>query len=87
MKNQEIALLVGTTRESKLYTVIHNELDEINKIINEYFDVRHNEYLNKAKQKREVLNDKDFIEYLYNRIYSLLFLLRIKCNKQDIDQI
>ena len=63
--------------------MIHNELDEINKIINEYFDVRHNEYLNKAKQKREVLNDKDFIEYLYNRIYSLLFLLRIKCNKDQ----
>ena len=87
MKNQEIALLVGENRDSKLYTVIHNELYEINKIINEYFDIRHNEYLNKAKQKREVLNDKDFIEYLYNRIYSLLFLLRIKCNKQDMDQI
>ena len=59
----------------------------INKIINEYFDIRHNEYLNKAKQKREVLNDKDFIEYLYNRIYSLLFLLRIKCNNQELNEI
>ena len=77
MKNQEIALLVGENRDSKVYTVIHNELYEINKIINEYFDIRHNEYLNKAKQK-EVLNDKDFIEYLYNRIYSLLFLFKNK---------
>ena len=87
MKNQEIALLVGENRDSKVYTVIHNELYEINKIINEYFDIRHNEYLNKAKQKREVLNDKDFIEYLYNRIYSLLFLLRIKCNNQELNEI
>ena len=87
MKNQEVALQVGETKESKLYTVIHNELEEINKIINEYFDIRHNEYLNKAKQKREVLNDKDFIEYLYNRIYSLLFLLRIKCNKEESSEI
>ena len=62
-------------------------IEEINKIINEYFDIRHNEYLNKAKQKREVLNDKDFIEYLYNRIYSLLFLLRIKCNKEESNEI
>ena len=83
----EIALLVGENRDSKVYTVIHNELYEINKIINEYFDIRHNEYLNKAKQKREVLNDKDFIEYLYNRIYSLLFLLRIKCNNQELNEI
>ena len=37
MKNQEVALQVGETKESKLYTVIHNELEEINKIINEYF--------------------------------------------------
>ena len=44
---------MGETKESKLYTVIHNELEEINKIINEYFDIRHNEYLNKAKQKRK----------------------------------
>lgn len=87
MKNQEMALLVGENRDSKVYTVIHNELYEINKIINEYFDIRHNEYLNKAKQKREVLNDKDFIEYLYNRIYSLLFLLRIKCNKEESSEI
>ena len=87
MKNQEIALLVGENRDSKVYTVIHNELYEINKIINEYFDIRHNEYLNKAKQKREVLNDKYFIEYLYNRIYSLLFLLRIKCNNQELNEI
>ncbi|MDB2074512.1 hypothetical protein PMZ66_02720 [Clostridium paraputrificum] len=80
-KNESTSLLVGESKSSKVYSVINNELDEVNKIINEYFDIRHNEYLNKAKQKREVLNDKLFIEYLYNRIYSLLFLLRLKCKK------
>ena len=78
-----------------MFNLVKDDFDEnmddimnsINKIINEYFDIRHNEYLNKAKQKREVLNDKDFIEYLYNRIYSLLFLLRIKCNKEESSEI
>lgn len=82
-KNQSTALLVGNSKESKIYSVINNELEEINKIINEYFDIRHNEYLNKAKEKREVLNDKAFIEYLYNRIYSMLFILRLKCKKNE----
>ena len=45
---------------------------------NEYFDVRHNDYLNAAKEKREPLNDSQFIEYLYNRAYSILYLLRLK---------
>ena len=48
------------------------------KISNEYFDIRHNEYLNKAKQVREAIQDLSFIEYLYNRAYALLYLLRIK---------
>ena len=48
------------------------------KLANEYFDIRHNEYLNKAKEKREALDDLQFIEYLYNRAYALLYILRIK---------
>lgn len=51
---------------------------------NEYFDIRHNEYLNKAKEKREALEDLQFIEYLYNRVYALLYLLRLKVNKADL---
>ena len=31
-----------------------------------------------AKEKREPLNDSQFIEYLYNRAYSILYLLRLK---------
>ena len=51
------------------------------KISNEHFDIRHNDYLNKAKEKRESLNDSQFIEYLYNRSYDLLYLLRLKDSK------
>lgn len=39
---------------------------------------RYNDYLNAAKEKREPLNDSQFIEYLYNRAYSILYLLRLK---------
>ena len=49
-------------------------------LANEYFDIRHNDYLNAAKEKREALNDSQFIEYLYNRAYSLLYVLRLKIN-------
>jgi len=38
------------------------------KIANEFFDIRHNEYLNKAKEKREAITDGMLIEYLYNRV-------------------
>lgn len=48
------------------------------KISNEYFDIRHNEYLNKAKEKREAITDSIFIEYLYNRAYALLYILKMK---------
>lgn len=49
-----------------------------------YIDIRHNEYLNKAKEKREALDDLQFIEYLYNRVYALLYLVRLKVNKADL---
>lgn len=62
----------------KVYAVVKKELDELMKLSNEYFDVRHNDYLNAAKEKREPLNDSQFIEYLYNRAYSILYLLRLK---------
>ena len=53
------------------------------KLSNEYFDIRHNDYLNGAKQQREALNDSQFVEYLYNRAYALLYLLRLKQCNQD----
>lgn len=75
-KNESVSLIIGKEKNSKIYTVIRKELVEVGTIVNEYFDIRHNEYLNKQKEKREVLNDSAFIEYLYNRVYSLLYIIR-----------
>ena len=66
-EKQELALTVNSNEYSKVYSVIKTELGEIMKISNEYFDIRHHDYLNSAKEKRESLNDSQFIEYLYNR--------------------
>ena len=77
-EKQELALTVNSNEYSKVYSVIKTELGEIMKISNEYFDIRHHDYLNSAKEKRESLNDSQFIEYLYNRSYALLYLLRLK---------
>lgn len=75
-----LALNVNHDTNSKVYAVIKQEINDLMKLSNEYFDIRHNNYLNDAKEKRESLNDSQFIEYLYNRAYSLLYLLRLKVN-------
>lgn len=77
----ELAKSVNTNNNSKVYAVIKQEVNDLMKISNEYFDIRHNDYLNAAKEKREALSDSQFIEYLYNRAYSLLYLLRLRINK------
>lgn len=69
---------ISSNIDGKVYSVIKNEINELMKISNEYFDIRHNEYLNKAKEKREAITDSVFIEYLYNRAYSLLYILKLK---------
>lgn len=74
--DQKCAHLICDNDTSKIYSVIKTEVSEIQKIVNEYFDIRHNEYINKSKENRESLDNSLFIEYLYNRIYSLLFLLK-----------
>ena len=73
-----LALSVSDNMDGKVYAVVKKELEELMKLSNEYFDVRHNDYLNEAKEKREALNDSLFIEYLYNRAYAMLYLLRLK---------
>lgn len=78
LKYKLAAKSVNEDKNSKVYAVVKAEIEEIMKISNEYFDIRHNEYLNKAKQAREPIQDLAFIEYLYNRTYALLYLLRIK---------
>ena len=74
--DQKSALLFSSDETSKIYSVIKTEVDEIQKIVNEYFDIRHNEYINKAKENRESLNNQIIIEYLYNRINCLVSLLK-----------
>lgn len=84
-RNKQYAALaskVNADQNSKVYAVIKQELNDLMKISNEYFDIRHNDYLNDAKEKREPLNDSQFIEYLYNRAYALLYVLRLKNNNE-----
>ena len=81
---RSLALSVSDNTDGKVYAVVKKELDELMKLSNEYFDVRHNDYLNAAKEKREALNDSQFIEYLYNRAYAMLYLLRLK--HKDIEE-
>lgn len=83
-KYAEVAKTVCDDQNTKVYSVVKNEIDEVMKLSNEYFDIRHNEYLNKAKQKREALDDLQFIEYLYNRVYALLYLLRLKVKRERL---
>ena len=78
-----LARSVKADNDSKVYAVIKREIDDLMKISNEYFDIRHNDYLNAAKQQREALNDSQFIEYLYNRAYALLYLLRLKDGNKE----
>lgn len=75
---KSLAKSVNDDENSKAYAVINQEINEIMKLSNEYFDIRHNENLNSSKQAREALNDPQFIEYLYNRAYALLYILRLK---------
>ena len=69
-----------------MYSVVKSEVEEIQKIVNEYFDIRHNEYISSSKKIREPINDNVFIEYLYNRIYALLVLLKINYSKNLPDE-
>ena len=74
---------VNSDINSKVYAVIKQEIKDLMKMSNEYFDIRHNDYLNDAKETREALNDSQFIEYLYNRAYSLLYVLRLKTKTEQ----
>lgn len=78
------AKTVSDDINSKKYLVIKTEIDELMKMSNEYFDIRHNEYLNKAREKREVIDDAQFIEYLYNRAFALLYILRLRVDKKKL---
>lgn len=83
-KYKSSAKAVNDDENGKVYAVIKSEIEEVMKIANEYFDIRHNEYINKAKETREAISDGMFIEYLYNRVYTLLFLFRIKADTKSL---
>lgn len=83
-KYSAVARTVSEDQSTKAYSVVKTEIDTLMKLSNEFFDIRHNEYLNKAKERREALEDMQFIEYLYNRAYSLLYLLRLKAKNADL---
>lgn len=40
--------------DGKVYAVVKKELEELMKLSNEYFDVRHNDYLNAAKRSSTI---------------------------------
>ena len=83
-KNKKIALLITNNSNSNVYKDFIKELDYIYDIVNNSYDIRHNDYYNtKTKEPREPLIDGMFIEYLYNRIYAILYVLRLKYNKGD----
>lgn len=76
---QRCALIVNSDDNSKTYSVVTREVHEIQLIANEFFDIRHNEYLSQSsKTEREPLLDSAFIEYLYNRIYDLVCFMKLK---------
>lgn len=77
--NIKIAEMVHSNKNEKQYTLIKNEIENVKRIINSDYDIRHNEYYrSEDKSKREALTDIYLVEYLYNRIYALLYVLRLK---------
>ena len=79
-----LVLSVSNNMDGKVYAIVKKELDELMKLSNEHFDIRHKDYLNVAKEKREALDDSQFIEYLYIRAYAMVYLLRLK--HKDIEE-
>lgn len=77
---QKIGLKIAKSCESKMYSVITTEIEYVMKMSNEYFDIRHNEKHNQSKEIREVLSNLQFVEYLYNRIYALVHLIKLNAN-------
>lgn len=79
--NSILASMVHPNTNDKQYLLIKDEIETVKRIINNDYDIRHNEYYrSEDKSNREILSDEVLIEYLYNRIYSLLFILRLKHN-------
>ena len=84
--NIKIAKMVHANQNDKQYLLIKEEIEAVKRIINNDYDIRHNEYYRSSdKSKREILVDCKMIEYLYNKIYDLLYILRV-CYKPSITE-
>jgi len=84
----KLANMVCLDTNSKIYSLIKEEIKFVKMTINNDFDIRHNEYYKTTEKcKRESLTNIKTIEYLYNRIYALLFLLRLNYKPQTLGLI
>lgn len=83
----KLANLVCPDMNTKAYALIKQEIADVKRIINNDYDIRHNEYYTTAKpdENRELLMDVKLVEYIYNKIYNLLFILRLNYKKQNND--
>ena len=86
-KRSSAALSINRNQDSKVYSAVKEEIDEIMKLANEYFDIRHNKYIGSTKrnEKREPLVEASFVGYLCDRVHALLVLLKnCSCNANMI---
>lgn len=77
-KRDQLAETVSANADSKLVSVLKNEINTLFNIANNYFDIRHNKRNNNQGEVREVLDDPRDIEYIYNRMYATVQLLSSK---------
>ncbi len=77
-KRQEAALSINRNDDSKVYATVRQEIDDIMKMSNQWFDIRHNNYSGDKmnNEKREHLDDIEFVAYLCCRVRALLVLLK-----------
>lgn len=74
--NEKMAKEIAKDDTSHLYHLFNKELDNLSKIYNSYFDIRHSEKKTNDGGEREILKDPKIIEYLYNRIFAMTYLCR-----------
>lgn len=81
-KREQLANSVSINPDSKLIIILKKELNSINIMVNNYFDIRHNKLNNDQGDIREVLDKVEDIEYVYNRIHATVQLLSTKSKEK-----
>lgn len=82
-QREELAKSVSSNPQSKLISVVRNDLNSIFAMTNEYFDIRHNKENTNQGEKREILENIADIEYIYNRIHATVQLLSVKVKEKN----